>query len=445
MVSIKDTSTPVVVLKSDSHGGLNVIRSLGRLGVPVYNVDPNAWAPAFLSRYCKGKFVWDIEHRPSEESLEYLRQVRRKIGRPSIVIPTTDRTARFVADHAQALTGEFIFPKQQAGLALSLSSKKEMHYLARRHNIPTPDAVFPKCRRDVLNFLGRARFPIMLKGIDVQRLWDRTGKKMFIVDSEDALLAKYDAAEDFANPNLMLQEYIPGGDDTVWMFNGYFNEHSDCLVGFTGKKLRQCPVHTGSTSLGICVRNETVEKLTKQFMKGVGYRGILDIGYRYDARDEQYKVLDVNPRIGATFRLFVDENGTDVARALYLDLTGQQVVSSPAKEGRKWIVEDLDLVSCYRYYQEEVLTFADWIVSFRGIDEAAFLSSDDPLPVVAMVISRSGELARRLFRKLFFTLRLLSNQLCGDDSKRPRQESSILKSRLFSPRQTLNSFRRTRS
>src|SRR5437660_1734734 len=123
----------------------------------------------------------------------------------------------------------------------------------------------------------------------------------------------------------MLQEFIPGGPETSWMFNGYFNPSSDCLIGFTGYKIRQFPPYVGATSLGIYQRNKQVNQVTREFMKAVGYQGILDIGYRYDARDGRYKVMVVNPRIGATFRLFVVENGMDVARALYFDLTGQAV------------------------------------------------------------------------------------------------------------------------
>ena len=398
MVKVRDTSTPVVVLRSDAHGGLNILRSLGRWGVPIYIVDPYWWAPSFASKYCRGKSHWDIEHRSSEDSLEYLSRFSRKIGRPCILIPTTDRTALFVTDHSKTLKEYFLFPHQPAEVAHSLSSKKEMYYLARRHAIPTPDAAFPRSREDVAQFARRARFPIMMKGIDGQRLWERTGKKMFIVHSEKELLEKYEAAEAPSDPNLMLQEYIPGGDDTVWMFNGYLNERSECLIGFTGKKIRQCPVYTGSTSLGICLRNETVGNTTKTFMKAIGYRGILDIGYRYDARDGQYKLLDANPRIGATFRLFVGDNGMDVARALYLDLTGQAVPSSALVPGRRWIVEDLDLVSSYRYRHDGKLTLRQWIASLRGIDEAAYLASDDLFPVAVMCAGRAAELIRRLGR-----------------------------------------------
>ena len=40
------------------------------------------------------------------------------------------------------------------------------------------------------------------------------------------------------NPNILFQEYIPGRDEDVWMFNGYFDRDSRCLAGFTGVKLR---------------------------------------------------------------------------------------------------------------------------------------------------------------------------------------------------------------
>jgi len=64
----------------------------------------------------------------------------------------------------------------------------------------------------------------VLKGIDDRRLLGRTKVGMRIVHNAEELLKSYDEMEDPAQPNLMLQEYIPGNVDTVWMFNGYFNE-----------------------------------------------------------------------------------------------------------------------------------------------------------------------------------------------------------------------------
>jgi predicted ATP-grasp superfamily ATP-dependent carboligase len=182
----------------------------------------------------------------------------------------------------------------------------------------------------------------------------------------------------------MLQEYIPGGEDSVWMFNGYFDSRSECLFGVTGKKIRQSPVYTGATSLGICLKNNVVEEMTNTLMKRIGYKGILDIGYRYDKRDGKYKVLDINPRIGQTFRLFVANNGLDVARAEYLDLTRQSVPKGLVFEGRKWIVEDKDLISSVRYLHDKNLKFMQLLKSFRGIQESAWFAKDDPLPFFLM-------------------------------------------------------------
>ena len=198
------------------------------------------------------------------------------------------------------------------------------------------------------------------------------------------MLAAFDRMGAPGQPNTMLQEYVPGGADSVWMFNGYFDGRSECLVGFCGQKLRQYPPYTGITSLGICRPNEVVAETTKAFMKEVGYRGILDIGYRFDARDGQYKLLDVNPRLGTTFRLFVDGNGLDVVRALYLDLTGQPVPAPAHPDGRKWMIENYDLVSSRRYLRDGALTLRSWLRSLRGLRELAWFARDDPRPFLSM-------------------------------------------------------------
>src|SRR5690349_1794796 len=156
-MTIRDTSTPVLILRSDSHGGLNIMRSLGPLGVSVFNLDPGALAPAKFSRYCRGSFAWDIEHAPEEQSLEYLSEVRRKIGASPILIPTTDRTARFVARWSATLRHSFIFPTQPSGLVDTLSSKQGMFELAMKHDVPTAKCKFPRSCSDVKDFLIGAK------------------------------------------------------------------------------------------------------------------------------------------------------------------------------------------------------------------------------------------------------------------------------------------------
>lgn len=387
-------SFPVVIPKIH-HGSLGIARSLGRLGVEVHGITPMPGAPAALSRYWSACHARDVEGAPASQAVDYLLDLGRKLGRTALLIPVSDGLTLLVAENAAQLRERFVFPDLPARTARALVSKKEMYFLARRLGIPTAETAFPCSKAEVVAFLGKAAFPVMVKAIDGARLKRRAGCTLVIARNEAELLEQYDRLEDPEVPNLMLQEYIPGDDDTVWMFNGYFDAASDCLFGITGKKIRQNPVYTGSTSLGICLANEDVDRTTRRFMKAIGYRGILDIGYRYDARDGRYKVLDVNPRIGSSFRLFVDANGLDVARALYRDLTGQPVPRQAASEGRKWLVEDQDLESCIRYRKDGKLGLRDWLSSFRGVREGAWFARDDLRPFVAV----AGGLGSSALRK----------------------------------------------
>ncbi|MCC7133699.1 MAG: hypothetical protein IT352_13655 [Gemmatimonadales bacterium] len=394
-----DPTTPVVVLWVH-HGSLGIARSLGRLGVPVHGVHPDPGVPACQSRYWQAVHRWNFATEPAERSLEFLLRLSDAIGRRAVLIPTSDHLAEFVAEHADRLRGRFLFQDNSPALVKALSHKRLLHELAVRHGVPTPATEFPTSVADVAAYAARTTFPVMLKASDGLRLQARTGKKMVIVHSAAELLEQYRRLEDPDHPDLMLQEYIPGGDDTIWMFNGYFDRASRCLMGLTGKKIRQHPIHTGATSLGICLPNETVLRQTADFMAAIGYQGILDIGWRFDARDGTYKLLDPNPRIGSTFRLFVGENGLDVARALYLDLTGQPVPVTTLRNGRRWMVEDQDLESALDYAAEGSLTLGDWLGSLPGLEEGAWFAWDDLRPVRVVMGGLVARAARRVATRL---------------------------------------------
>ena len=388
---IQNISMPVVVVNCKL-GALAIMRSLGEQGVPIYGVDADPRSPGMLSRYCKRSFLYGFDEGRPDRFLEELLKVGKEVGRTSILIPTSDETAVFVTEYAEPLSRWFIFPYNAPSLMRELISEKGMYELVARHGVPTPFTLFPECLEDVEASLHAVKFPLMLKGIYGNRLQARNKKKMVVVHSEQELIEQYKEMEEPGFPNLMLQEYIPGGDDQIFMFNGYFNQTSDCPIGLTGYKIRQFPIHVGCTSLGECRWNETVAKMTMQFMKAIHYRGVLDIGYRFDPRDGQYKVLDINPRVGQAFRLFVAENDMDVVKALYLDLTGQRQPVVIPREGRRWMIEDYDLISSHDYYQEGTLNFLQWARAFKGVEEAAWFNWKDPKPFLKMV----GVLLKRI-------------------------------------------------
>ncbi|MGC8495451.1 MAG: hypothetical protein ACP5SH_27385 [Syntrophobacteraceae bacterium] len=378
-MKIQDTSVPVVILCCQL-GGLAIMRSLGRMGVTVYAVDADLSAPAMTSRYCRERFPRDLDEERPGEFLDYLVGIGKKIGRPSILIPTSDETALFVARYSEELSRYFIFPRNEFALVESLASKKEMFKTASKWSIPTACTLFPEMFEEVEPLARSLTFPVVLKGIYGNRLQGRTGKKMQIVHSCEELIEKYKLLEDPQNPNLMIQEYIPGADDQVYLFNGYFNRESECLSALTGRKIRQFPPHFGAACLAVCETNRAVADVTTKFIKAIGYRGVVDVEYRLDPRDGLYKVLDINPRVGQLFRLFATHDDMDLIKLSYLDLTGQNVPTIMPKEGRRWVIEDADLMSSFDCWRKDTLGFAEWIRSVKDVKECAWFDFTDPAP-----------------------------------------------------------------
>jgi D-aspartate ligase len=401
---IADTSVPIFLLRSNDdifqHGPLAVARSAGRLRIPVHGACGSRWEPIGLSRYTRPGNAGVGSDLPDDHKLEALLAAGSRLG-PAVLIPVDDLSTIFVEDHATDLRQHFLFPEQPPNLCRRLSSKREMHHLCRDLGIPTPACGFPRNEAELLALAAETEFPLVLKQSDV---WlpsaDPDASSVLIAYDSQTLVDGYGRMESQERPNVILQEYIPGGSDSIWIFNGYFDRDSQCLAGFTGRKLRQRGPHTGPATLGECVANDTVADATRRLAAELGYRGIIDIGFRHDRRDGFYKLLDVNPRLGGSFRMFVGENGLDVVRALYLDLTGQVVPASAASDGRKWVVEPYDLVSALQLMREGSLRPPEWLRSFRGLREGAWLTRDDPLPFLAMALRMMLVGLRRLARPL---------------------------------------------
>ena len=148
-IKIADTSTPVLVLGSNHYGSLSVARSLGRLGVNVYVHESKFRAPVFYSKYCRGKFVWKDAVTSPRKTVNYLLEIAEKIGERAILVPYSDENSITILEYAEELSEHFIFPRISAEIVRSVSNKKEMHFLAKRNDVPTPEAWFPESRLDL--------------------------------------------------------------------------------------------------------------------------------------------------------------------------------------------------------------------------------------------------------------------------------------------------------
>ncbi|MGH3670368.1 MAG: carboxylate--amine ligase, partial [Pseudonocardiaceae bacterium] len=182
---------------------------------------------------------------------------------------------------------------------------------------------------------------------------------------------------------LMLQEYIPEGRD--YFFHGYSDASAQCRPAFIGIKERSYPAHAGLTSLGRWVDHPELHRQATELVARLGFRGIVDLDYRFDPRDATFKLLDFNPRLGAQFRLFRDTAGIDVVVAAHLNLTGRAIPPGSPRLGRSLLVENYDPIAALAY-RHSGLDLRSWVSSVRRADELAWFARDDLAPFGLMCL-----------------------------------------------------------
>ncbi|MFI0821402.1 ATP-grasp domain-containing protein [Streptomyces sp. NPDC021098] len=397
-----DRSVPGLIVKIGDyplhHGGVGAIRSLGRLGVPMYAVTEDRWTPAARSRYLRRAFVWPTTGRERPERLvEGLLRAGRAIGRPAVLLPTDEEAAVLIGEHADVLAGQgrFLFPRTEPGLPRRLASKQGLHGLCVEHGVPTPEAAFPGSYADVKAFAVSARFPVVAKNREAfeRRRQPAVGGTTRIAGPRELLAL---ARNWGPRPGVVLQEYLPRESAEDWIVHAYFDAESTPLAMFTGVKVRSWPPHAGMTACAYAVDNKELAGMTARFIRRIGFSGIVDLDWRFDRRDGRYKLLDFNPRMGAQFRLFENEAGLDVVRAQHLDLTGRTVPEAEQLADRRFVVENIDLPALLAYRRSGYTT--PHAPARASGTELAWAARDDMRPFFTMLARCVGPGAAHLYR-----------------------------------------------
>ncbi|WP_345044685.1 ATP-grasp domain-containing protein [Streptomyces sannanensis] len=400
MLFTADRTVPGLIVKIGNyplhHGGVGAIRSLGRLGVPMYAVTEDRWTPAAHSRYLERAFVWPTTGTEEPGRLvEGLLRIGRRIGRPTVLIPTDEEAAVLIAEHQEELADRFLFPRVAPDLPRRLASKQGLHELCVQHGVPSPAAAFPESYAEIEDFAAHARFPVVAKNREafVRRKRPAVGGTTRIEDAGHLLALAPRWGE---QPGVILQEYLPREQAEDWIVHAYFDGSSDPLALFTGVKVRSWPPHAGMTANAYVVDNPELAQLAAQFIKRIGYTGIVDLDLRFDRRDRQYKLLDFNPRMGAQFRLFENESGIDVVRAQHLHLTGRKVPEGEQRAGHRYVVENIDLPALLAYRRSGYTT--PHAPARASGTELAWLAADDVKPFFTMMARFVRPGAQHLYR-----------------------------------------------
>jgi D-aspartate ligase len=373
--------------------GLSYLRSLHRHGVPTLLLTERGWVGS-PSRYGLTAYLPRLEDEP-EVWLEVLTSTAGMSVRHPVLLVGFDQALLLVGEHAEELAGLYDFLVPPLSTSAAIVDKRRQYGLAAAAGIPIPRTFFPESSAEAVASAAEIEYPVLLKPYVGSAAAARLGGKAKVVDDPSMLRALFDRLADDGVP-CMVQEIVPGGDDALYGYLSFWGSDATELAWITKQKLRQEPTLYGDGSYQRTVEAPRVAELSRRFLKALDYRGVGSVEFKYDARDDSFRLMEVNAR-GVSANQLAVAAGVDLP---YISYAYHADAGVPAWEQRwdvHWIHEVRDMKVLLRESESSGTAAREWIRSLRRADAFAFGAWDDPAPLlgaVAQVVGRKS--VRRL-------------------------------------------------
>lgn len=244
-----------------------------------------------------------------------------------LLIACGDVYANLVSQCAEQLRPLFAFHALEIALNRQLSLKSSFYQLCEKHHLPHPKTLVLNAQdvqeKKYVNL--PFDFPIAMKPANSTQWLDVDfpgRKKAFIIDTPEELdtLIQRSYAAGYTD-SMILQDFIPGDDSHMRVLNAYVDQHHRVRMMFLGHPLLEDPTPeaVGNYAAIIPDYNEAVFEPIRRFLETINYTGVANFDMKYDERDGEYKLFEINLRQGRS-SYFVTLNGYNLARYFVDDL-----------------------------------------------------------------------------------------------------------------------------
>jgi predicted ATP-grasp superfamily ATP-dependent carboligase len=262
--------------------------------------------------------------------------------------------------------------------------KLDTYRAARSAGVPTPKFWEIESAEQLEAVRSELVFPVLIKPRLSHLFERRFGRKHVIVDTMEQLDAAIDACRT-EHVEVLLMEWIPGGDDALCSYFTYLDSDSRPLLHFTKRIIRRFPSGMG----GACAhRIDWIPALIEpanQLFRAVGLRGLANVEFKRDPRDGTYKLIECNARFVAS-NCLVTAGGVNLAAFVYSRLTGASLGAAP-KAGPHKPLRLWDPGKDWMAYRERArlgeLSFVGWLKTIARPQRFQFFAWTDPLPAWA--------------------------------------------------------------
>lgn len=393
-----DRANPAVVIGIHTMQGLQTARLLHRVGVEVHGISIEPGHPFNRTRHCVDVVTCGDG---DGELLEALVDIGSRLDHKAVLVPALDWGVKQVSDARDELDKWYLYRLPPADVVDMLMDKTSFQAHAERVGLPVPESRILLSRADAEAAADSMMFPCVLKPGTRSSEWSaNTSAKAFQLDDGAELLAIYDEVAPWVD-SLIIQQWIVGPEDNLFSVNGYFDEAGNSLATFVARKIRQWPVRTGQSSMGVECRNDKALDLYHRLFSSIPYAGLAYLEVKQDSRSGRHYLVE--PNIGRpTGRSAIAEaGGVQLIDTMYCDITAQPLPEARTQTygNAKWIHLRRDLMASATMMKDRELGPRQWWRSVRGPKFYAIWDPSDPGPFAGEIIRVSKLGLRSLVSK----------------------------------------------
>lgn len=179
---------------------------------------------------------------------------------------------------------------------------------------------------------------------------------------------------------VVVQELIRGGDGqysyaALW-------KKGQPLATLFAKRTRQFPIEFGSTSTFVeTVDDPGIQAHAECLLGAAGYDGLVEIEFKHDARAQQFKILDVNPRVW-TWIALGSSASVDFPFLAWCSALGVPLTPCVAVSGKVWHHAWRDFIAAAHEILSGRLSGRDYVRILSTSCVGAAFARDDILPAL---------------------------------------------------------------
>jgi D-aspartate ligase len=389
--SPREMKPPVVLLGGEANA-LSVARDLSPMGVKVVVVS-TADSCLRYSRHCR------VIVPPPRGTLEQSWS-RYLLGRGgahltgSVLLACSDAGLQLLASHRHALQQRYLLDEADPRAQLAMLDKLQTYQQAAEAGIATPKFWVSETTQQIIAQRHEYRFPLLVKPRISHVFEQRFGRKFVIAHSFDELLAAFEIVAE-AGITAMLVEWIPGPDHLLASYFTYVDAEGKPLFDYTKRVIRRYPVGMGAGCYHITDWVPEILEPSRLLIRQASLRGLVNIEFKFDERDQTYKLMECNARFTASNSL-VSASGLALAPFIYNRIIGQpQLMRQVFKLNMRMWDPIRDCAAFLELRRKKEITLGGWLKSILHPQTLPYFCWSDPGPTVA----RALRPVRRMLRK----------------------------------------------